>query len=1014
MNTTFCGVLFSFFLSFPLFAQTSISGIINSYAKVSAINSCDGKLTVSSTTGFSVGDKVLILQMKGATINESNGSSFGNIETMGSAGFYEKNEILSIAGNVVSLKFQMANVYDPTGAVQLVSMPAYQNAVITDTLKAAPWNGEKGGVIALSVEGKLTMNAPINASKSGFRGGLVNVVTSDCNFLTNADDYYYSMTNWKGAPKGEGIAEFIPGKEQGRGAQANGGGGGNDHNSGGGGGANLANGGAGGNQDTGGFGCDGDNPGKAGKGIQQPNGRIFFGGGGGAGHVDDNGAGSNGGNGGGIVIILADSLAANGQGILANGETPKVAGGDGAGGGGGGGSIILKVNQVIGNLLVEAKGGNGGNVINPSNRCFGAGGAGGGGRLLTNATLANVNLNGGTAGQNTTPSSQCSSLSNGAQDGASGAQSTFSSIPSTSNINFSTTVISQPTALQGCEGVQATFEFVVQGVGLAYQWQVDNGTGWQNIQPGGAYSGSLTSALTIFSPQASMDNYKFRCIVTGACTSDILSQAATLSIVEQDAPTFDYSTGGNGVYQFNSTAPFASSYLWQFGDGTTSTEPNPQHAYSTFGNLTVSLTVGGPCGSQTISQTIIVATLPQASFTSDFTQGCAPLPVQFMNTSLANADSYQWFFPGGSPSEATDQHPVVTYPSSGSYEVILIASNAIGKDTLKMQDFIVVDDVPTADFEITVNDLAVSFINLSSNAPGGFLWDFGDGTTSEEEHPEHVYPGEGFFVVTLTATNDCGETTFSKTVPTGSFPLANFSASFDGGCAPLTVQFHNESTGGNLSGYIWSFPGGIPSSSNELNPVVTYSLPGTYDVFLTVQNPFGEHTSSEQGFVVVKPSPVADFTHEMEGKTIQFYNTSINGTSYQWDFGDGSYSTEANPVHTFVLDGIFDVSLTVSNGYCGSAISHELFINVSGVQEEILNGVNIFPNPVHNQLTISLNGTAPSRVECILRDMNGRTWQQFEFSGSTTVLEMENLPSGIYFVELKSGLRSERWKLVKF
>lgn len=223
MNTTFCGVLFSLFLSFPLFAQTSISGIINSYAKVSAINSCDGKLTVSSTTGFSVGDKVLILQMKGATINESNGSSFGNIETMGSAGFYEKNEILSIAGNVVSLKFQMANVYDPTGAVQLVSMPAYQNAVITDTLKAAPWNGQKGGVIALSVEGKLTMNAPINASKSGFRGGLVNVVSSDCNFLTNADDYYYSMTNWKGAPKGEGIAEFIPGKEQGRGAQANGG-----------------------------------------------------------------------------------------------------------------------------------------------------------------------------------------------------------------------------------------------------------------------------------------------------------------------------------------------------------------------------------------------------------------------------------------------------------------------------------------------------------------------------------------------------------------------------------------------------------------------------------------------------------------------------------------------------------------------------------------------------------------------------------------------------------------------
>jgi PKD repeat protein len=1015
LNTTICGLIFSLFFAFPLLSQTPIAGQINHYAKVTEINACEGKLVLANATaGFSAGDPVLLIQMKGATINESNGSSFGNIQDIGSAGFYERNEILSITGPFISLKYNLVNTYDVNGLVQLVTMPAYEKAVVTDTLKAAPWNGQSGGIIALSVSKKLTLQAPIDASAKGFRGGSVNVANSDCNFLTNADDYYYNMTNWRGAPKGEGIAAFISGKEQGRGPQANGGGGGNDHNAGGGGGANTANGGTGGKQSASGFGCDGNNPGKEGKPVPNEPNRLFFGGGGGAGHVDDNGAGSRGGNGGGIVIIITDSLEANGHGIFANGETPGLANGDGAGGGGAGGTIVLKANNIAGFIFLEAKGGNGGRVSNPSNRCFGAGGAGSGGRFLTNTNLNSVNLEGGKAGINTNPSNECGSPSNGAEDGNAGLQDDFSNIPASNSQMFTTSILSQPASVQGCEGAQVSFEFVVQGFHLDYQWQVNAGSGWEDIEAGNGYSGFSTSVLTIFNPQPSMDNYKFRCLVTGECTADILSLTSTLTLVPSTPPSFSYDLLSAGSYQFNSNAPYATAYVWDFGDGETSTEPNPQHSFTTFGDYQVTLTVTGPCGAQTVTQAILVATAPTAGFMPDVTSGCVPMPVQFINTSSANAESYQWYFPGGTPSESTAQHPVVTYSATGQYGAILVVSNALGVDTIAMQQLITVNDVPEVDFDANVNGLTVSFVNFSLNAAGGYLWDFGDGTTGTAPNPDHVYPGDGVYNVTLTAFNACGEQSFSQSVPTGLFPQAKFSASFDGGCEPMTVYFSNQSTGGNISGYSWSFPGGIPATSNEANPVVSYPSAGVYDVFLTVANPIGDHTSIEPGFVVVKPTPVSNFEVDIDGKTVYFTNNSVDGDYYYWDFGDGNTSTEVNPVHTYALDNIYSVTLSSSNNFCGSAIAQEIIINVTGVQEELLDEVAIFPNPAQAALHVELAGNSLGTVSGELWDPNGRAWRQFEFVGNKTALDIADLPAGVYFLSLKSGTRSERWKVLKF
>jgi PKD repeat protein len=116
------------------------------------------------------------------------------------------------------------------------------------------------------------------------------------------------------------------------------------------------------------------------------------------------------------------------------------------------------------------------------------------------------------------------------------------------------------------------------------------------------------------------------------------------------------------------------------------------------------------------------------------------------------------------------------------------------------------------------------------------LWNFGDGNTSTLINPVHTYAVGGTYVVTLTATNPCGSTVSTKTIVIVSPPVAAFSANDTSGCAPLSVQFTNQSTG-NIDSIRWSFPGGTPLQSALQTVNVTYNTPGTYSVTLIAYGP---------------------------------------------------------------------------------------------------------------------------------------------------------------------------------
>ncbi len=398
----------------------SLSGIVNVYSKVLYVDVNRGYVKLADVSGYGqyIGRKVMIIQMKGATIASSNDNTFGNITAMNNAGAYEINTVCGFLNDTMVLRRKLTHAYEVTGAVQLIIMPQVTDGIVTDTIKAKPWSDidGTGGVVALDMSGSLTLNKPIDVSGAGFKGGDCLKFTT-CLF-TNGDANFSYTTNTSaianGALKGSGIAATIVSKEAGRGKQANGGGGGNNHNAGGGGGANVGAGGRGGDKTNGS--CRSNTAGIAGAslsgfGYSNANNKIFMGGGGGSGH-DNDGYGMSGGHGGGIVFIRANNIIGNSSTagdnkIIANGLTGSrfiaapganavynYSWSDGAGGAGAGGAIVLHVNTFSGNnITAEANGGKGSNSEGVgNNNCSGPGGGGGGGAIWLKAADAPLGL----------------------------------------------------------------------------------------------------------------------------------------------------------------------------------------------------------------------------------------------------------------------------------------------------------------------------------------------------------------------------------------------------------------------------------------------------------------------------------------------------------------------------------------------------------------------------------------------------------------------------------------------
>jgi hypothetical protein len=501
-------VLLGLFTLLYFLASGQISGVVNTYHKVTDISNSE-VITLDNVNGLADFDKVLIIQMKGASVPTSNNSSYGSITSsgLGNAGNYEVATICDVntTNKTVTLVHKLLNAtkYTPTtGKVQLIRIARYETVTVNNTLLAGDWNNSTGtgGVLAIMAN-ELILNAPISADEKGFKGG--RYIRSGGNCGDNVStSYNYDPTptfisrTQSGAYKGESIVDLGISHQGGKGAIVTGGGGGNNHNTAGGGGSNIGTGGMGGENysyptadDP--TACYSDHPGIGGYALNYDANRLFMGGGGGAGHGNNTiETGTGGGNGGGIIFIIVGSLRSNGYSISSNGGFGLQSLGDGASGGGGGGSIILNVSNFLDAPIISANGGKGGAVDNENidGNCLGEGGGGGGGAIyFSNLRQGTLSVLGGAKGDRLLSDLFCTEP-NMAQKGNDGGifenyQYRQASGPSNC-VGWSALPVNLLYFKATNKGAQITAEWKVGNPEDAFQYVLQRrgtNTGWQNV-----------------------------------------------------------------------------------------------------------------------------------------------------------------------------------------------------------------------------------------------------------------------------------------------------------------------------------------------------------------------------------------------------------------------------------------------------------------------------------------------------------------------------------------------------
>lgn len=410
-------------------------------------------------------------------------------------------------------------------------------------------------------------------------------------------------------------------------------------------------------------------------------------------------------------------------------------------------------------------------------------------------------------------------------------------------------------------------------------------------------------------------------------TASILAQVGVgvgklnLPIVGPAAPPeaeFTFEVSGLSVLFADASTGNPVAWDWDFGDGdSVSARKTPAHTYAVAGTYTVSLTVRTASGA-TSNKRKFVTVAAGLPLTAAFGYEANGLTVLFTDISTGEPVSWIWDFGDGGAS--TERNPSHSYARPGNYTVRLTVHNVYGVSA-STSKFVSpsLGDAPQADFQFQADGLRVLFTDDSKGKPTDWSWDFGDGSGSRFQNPEHLYPRPGSYSVTLTAMNTAGSTSKSKfvAVSLGEAPKAEFDVQVNG----LAAVFVDRSTGKPTS-WTWDFGAcsGPLCQSTDQNPTYTYSSPGTYTVILTAANSAGSSRATKLVTVSSSGPPTAGFCFQRNGLVVIFTDTSAPGPSaWQWTFGDCEEqaatckSSSQNPGHTYKGPKTYAVSLTAGN-----------------------------------------------------------------------------------------------------
>jgi len=411
------------------------------------------------------------------------------------------------------------------------------------------------------------------------------------------------------------------------------------------------------------------------------------------------------------------------------------------------------------------------------------------------------------------------------------------------------------------------------------------------------------------------------------------------AVVASSVPTVAFSAD----FTSNCTAPFTVNftnqssgmgtltYLWNFGDGGTSTAQNPSHTYTQTGSYSVSLQVTNQygCSKDTVYTNYINISSVNAAFHTNLGDSvCINQIVQFINDAGTTA---LWSFGDGGTS--TLSNPSHTYTTSGSYTVMMIAAPGTSCIDTAYRT-IYVRPAPNAQFSFNPAFSCGNEITFTPNNTNGtaYQWNFGDNSPiGTSVSPSHTYQNNGNYYVSLILTDSYGcQGAYQYPTPViVEKPVANFNASPNEGCKPLPVSFTDSSScNTNYTHFTnWSWNFGDGQTSNLQNPNHTYQDTGVYSVTLTVTTDLGcTATTSVEVQVGEHQHPQVQYSF-LEGcanDTIHFISLSTDSNfidQYNWSFVSDSglvvgNSMEANPDIYFQGNGIISLTYVINQNGC--------------------------------------------------------------------------------------------------
>ena len=451
-------------------------------------------------------------------------------------------------------------------------------------------------------------------------------------------------------------------------------------------------------------------------------------------------------------------------------------------------------------------------------------------------------------------------------------------------------------------------------------------------------------------------------------TADGCQGYAEYDIVVNESPIAAFSTdspaclGAEIDFYNESTSPtgYITEWVWDFGDGSTAVtvlwpdNPDVSHVYTLEGTYEATLTVTNSNGCiDSISHEVSVAPAPVAAF--DYNGTCAESPVSFIDLSQENGGGAitDWSWDFGDPASGTNntstlQNPTHIFTAPNTYIVQLIIENENGcTDTIINPDVIVTEAL-AVDIQIDNDTICfetpIDFEGVTTNAVI-WLWEFGDGNTSNVQNPTHTYTEIGNYVVTLyaEAVDGCSNTADTVIVVKPN-PISIFTSTSPG-CLADSVYFTNQSItpNGYIATWIWDFGDGNTvtiDTPNDPDVAHKYDFSGTFEVFLTVIDDAGcENISSR--LIQVSESPIAEFSFEETCYNSPVYFTDLSLTnggsdifSWEWFFGDSNsgienHSTLQNPTHIFTEpDSTYITTLIVVNTLgCTDTVEYEITVD---------------------------------------------------------------------------------------